>query len=230
MSAVVQERRRRADAGTVRATARDVKCLTWVVEMDGMPVDLLARLSGASESAVRNMLARWRRAGWIETGHIDAGPMWAWATREGIERYGAAAYVVRPPSAARAAHTRAVIVARMQVEQVTPSAQWRSERSLRQGAGGVGRSGHVPDAVVTVPVGGGELTETALEVELTRKPAARIKAIMTEVLEPRGERGGLGFTSMVYMAPAELLPVLERVRESLGSTVAGRVLIRELVI
>src|SRR5690606_8290761 len=142
------------------------------------------------------------------------GPMWAWATREGIERYGAAAYVARPPSAARAAHLRAVIVARMQVERVTPSAQWRSERSLRQGAGGVGKSGHVPDAVVTVPIRSGETTETALEVELTRKPAARIKAIMTEILSSR-ESGGLGFTSMVYMAPAELLPVLERVRESL---------------
>lgn len=218
VSTEVQERRRRSDAGEVRGTARDVELLPWVVEMDGMPVDLLARLAATSEGAVRNLLARWRRAGWVESGRVDAGPAWCWATREGVARFGRADYAVRPPSTARAAHTRAVIEARMQIERNRPGVSWTSERELRAGVG-VGQKGHTADAVIGFPRDNGDVDLVAVEVELARKPADRIKRIMQELLT--------SYPSVMYLASTEVLPVLRRVQEQMGPK-SGSVTIQEL--
>lgn len=206
----------RSDAGQIRATPRDTELLPWVVEMDGMPADLLARKGATSVGAVRNLLSRWRRAGWIESGRIDAGPAWCWATKEGVTRFGRADYVPRPPSTARAAHTRAVIEARLMLERNTPDLQWRSERELRAGKG-VG-TGHFPDAVISRPDEVAERGEIALEVELTRKPTDRIRAIMQELLGPAHEGG---YPRVLYLAAPEVLPVLQRVRDEMGARAAS---------
>lgn len=221
VSAAVHERRRRSDAGEVRGTARDVELLPWVVEMDGMPVDLLARIAGTSQGAVRNLLARWRRAGWVESGRVDAGPAWCWATKEGIARFGAAEYVARPPSTARAAHTRAVIEARMLLQETRPDWSWRSERNLRAGYG-VGVPGHVPDAEIGFVQQSGDVVPSALEVEITRKPLARVDSIMAGLI---GQ-----YQFVFYLVSREVRPVVERARAMRPAERQGDVFIEDLVV
>ena len=57
---------RRADAGLVRATERDLRLLRWVAEQYAVSIPQLARLMGRSEHAARWLRARWQRAGWAQ--------------------------------------------------------------------------------------------------------------------------------------------------------------------
>jgi len=77
-------RRTRHDKGSIKATERDTILLTWIGEMYAVRfdhvVDLAARYpgpgaspSGLSESAVRQVVDRWRRAGWVGYQQFLAG-------------------------------------------------------------------------------------------------------------------------------------------------------------
>ena len=65
---------RRSDAGTVRLTGRDITGLVWCGEMYGTPYDLLAACLDVREDRLRAILARWRKAGFAETGRLGPGP------------------------------------------------------------------------------------------------------------------------------------------------------------
>jgi hypothetical protein len=67
---------RRADAGTVRLTGRDVAGLVWCAEMYGTPYDLLETYLGVRPDRLRAILARWRKAGHADTGRLGPGPGW----------------------------------------------------------------------------------------------------------------------------------------------------------
>ena len=62
----------------------------------GAPFDLLAAALGVSEERVLAITARWRRAGYVETGRLGPGPGWCWLTREGMTATGLGFTVVRP--------------------------------------------------------------------------------------------------------------------------------------
>jgi hypothetical protein len=55
--------RRRADAGTVRLTRRDITGLVLCAEHGGAPYDLLAAALRAGPARLRGIVARWRAAG-----------------------------------------------------------------------------------------------------------------------------------------------------------------------
>jgi hypothetical protein len=55
---------------------RDVTALVWCGEMYGVRADLLGSLHGVSPEVVRQLHARWRRAGLAETGRLGPGPVW----------------------------------------------------------------------------------------------------------------------------------------------------------
>src|SRR5262245_3563126 len=76
--------RRRADAGMVRLGGRDVAGLVLCGEMYGAPYDLLAAALGCREDRCRGIVARWRHAGYAETGRLGPGLAWCWLTRPGI--------------------------------------------------------------------------------------------------------------------------------------------------
>ena len=219
--------RRRADAGTVRVTDRDVRGMSWVVEMYGMPFDLLRRVLATSDSAARNVVSRWRRAGWVETGSRGAGPMWVWATEAGIREFGRHPYAPNVPSAARVAHLRAAIVVRLYCEQ-SPAYQdrrldWRSEREIRwemgQRIGSSAAREHVPDAEAEVDTPAGGRTRIAIEVEITPKDLARTLAIMRLLVDQRG------YLAVTYFAPSHVRPLLERCLPELNETSARRITI-----
>ena len=67
---------RRADAGTIRLSQRDIDGLLLVGEHTGAPYDLLARALQVDQDPLPPILARWRRAGYAATGRLGPGPGW----------------------------------------------------------------------------------------------------------------------------------------------------------
>ena len=211
-------RTRRADAGTVRATDRDIEALGWVVEMYGMPLDLLKRRWSMTDSAARNMVHRWRRAGWVDTLSFGANGFWCWATKAGIEQFGERPYAANTLAAARLRHIRAVIVARMQLEEEYAPTEptWRSERELRwelgQLRGSDAQRFHVPDGEI-VGTRGELRLRGAVEVELTAKATHRTTQIMRQVVTEGLD--GNGYRTVIYLCPPEVLPLVLRARAEL---------------
>src|SRR6516225_4401524 len=137
----------------VRLGTRDVAGLVLCAEMYGAPYDLLAAYLGVRADRVRGIVARWRHAGYAETGRLGAGPAWCWLTRQGLAVTGLA-YTPARPAAARLAHLRAVLAVRLALEASTSyregRAWWRCERRIRAAIGGRA-SAHVPEAEVSWP-------------------------------------------------------------------------------
>jgi hypothetical protein len=192
---------------------RDAVAMSWVVEMGGMPLDLLTQRLATSEGATRQVLYRWRKAGWVETGALDAGPLWVWATAKGVARYGRHDYAHAVTSAAKVRHLRAVIVARwaLESEHAGGSPGWRSERELRWELANNGTTKrergeavrtHIPDAEMEVTGTDGIRRRIAVEVELVPKAIDRTEAIIREVLERYGR--------VLYLVSSDARPVVER--------------------
>src|SRR5450631_4119541 len=145
---------RRADAGTVRLSQRDIDGLLLAGEHYGAPFDLLATALQVDPARLPAIVARWRRAGYAETGRLGPGPGWCWLTREGMTATGLRFPVVRP-SLGRLAHTRAVLATWVWMRDSEAWQRWQpwweSERRLRSSTSAAGRGGHVPDAEVHWP-------------------------------------------------------------------------------
>src|SRR3954462_3468242 len=160
---------RRADAGLVRATERDLRLLRWVAEQYAVSIPQLARLMGRSEHAARWLRARWQRAGWAQGRTIMVGrPVFVWLTRDG-SRVAGPGYKGWEPNAGALAHIEAVNEVRLLVAQRRPGAVWVCEREL-SARPLPGAPAHRPDAVVRVDGG----RRVAVEVELTLKSRARL--------------------------------------------------------
>src|ERR1019366_8157421 len=65
---------RRADAGEVRVSQRDIDGLLLCGEHYGAPYDLLATALQVDPARLPAIVARWRRAGYAATGRRAAGP------------------------------------------------------------------------------------------------------------------------------------------------------------
>src|SRR5256885_5003759 len=79
---------RRAGAGTVRLSQRDIDGLMLCGEHYGAPFDLLAAALRVSEERVLAITARWRRAGDVETRRLGPGPGGCWLGRGGMAATG----------------------------------------------------------------------------------------------------------------------------------------------
>ena len=51
--------------------------------MYGAPYDLLSAFLGVRDDRARDIVARWRRAGYAATGRLGPGPAWCWLTPSG---------------------------------------------------------------------------------------------------------------------------------------------------
>jgi len=215
------------DAGI---THRDVAALRWLGQQYAARSDvlrvLLGRLSPGSpriegmlgETTLRDVLARWEDRGLVERDRL-LGHLWVAPTVKAVRLVGldvrAWSFVIP-----QLAHVHAVGVVRLALEPSIPAGgRWLSERELRREAG----KSHVPDAAIQLPddpdlaAGAGLYGEdvdplpkrVAVEVELTRKGAARLREAWTR---PRHGR----WTRTVYYAPPEvagyLTGQLQRIR------------------
>jgi hypothetical protein len=232
---------RRSDAGTIRLTGRDIAGLVLCGEMQGTPYDLLAGYLDVRDDRLRAIVARWRKAGYAQTGRLGPGPAWLWLTRSGLAVTGLH-YAAGTPSLGRLAHLRAVLAVRLSLEAgeawETGHAHWRSERRLRAAMSGRVPSGHVPDAEVSWPgIPGSPYAgeRWAIEAELTPKPLARTATIMRALLartagyHPGAVPGdGPRYARVVYLTAAPARPVTTRAAATLPPPLAARVTIRDL--
>jgi hypothetical protein len=221
-------------------SGRDVAGLVLCAEMYGAPYDLLAACLDVRDDRLRGIVARWRRAGYVATGRLGAGPAWCWVTRAGLAVTGQP-YTPARPAAARLAHLRAVLAVRLALEAGPAYRQgrawWRCERRIRAAIGGRATT-HVPDAEVSWPevpgsAYGGECW--AIEAELTPKPLARTAGIMaalaarTSDYHPGSAPGaGPRYARVVYLAAPAARGVTERAAATLPPPVGARVTVRDL--
>ena len=189
---MIPTRKTRDDKGDIQLTARDTLVLTWLGEQYAMRFDhihaLLNRYAGPgvspqglSVSAVRQVVARWHRAGWIEQRRLLAGePPWLWLTREGLLAF-ALPYTPGPPALTRLRHLHAVTAVRLLIMPTQADALWVSERAIRAGTfHALGETSHTPDALLCTD------TDTiAIEVELTHKKPADLHKIVHTLLASR---------------------------------------------
>jgi hypothetical protein len=219
---------RRADAGSIRLSQRDIDGLLLAGEHYGVPMDLLAAALRVGEDRLPAITARWRRAGYAATGRLGPGPAWCWLTRDGMAATGLG-YPATRPSLGRLAHIRAVLAARLWLAAAPAwndgRAWWHSERRLRADQPAAGRREHLPDAEIhwpsidSSPYAG---QVWAIEAELTPKPAARTARIMSGLLSP------LRYAQVIYLTAPAARPVVARAAGSLPPGEQARVVIREL--
>jgi len=225
---ITAARPRRADAGTVRLSQRDIDGLMLVGEHYGAPADLLAGALRVEETRLPAVTARWRRAGYAATGRLGPGPGWCWLTRDGMTATGLGFPAVRP-ALGRLAHIRAVLAARQCLAAgpawTAGQAWWHSERRLRADQPAAGRGGHVPDAEIHWPsIAGSPYAGQvwAVEVELTPKPLARTIRIMGGLLSP------MRYAQVIYLTAPAAGPVVTRAAAALREEDRARVVVREL--
>jgi hypothetical protein len=199
-----------------------VAALRWLGQQYAARSDvlrvLLGRLSPGSprvagqlgEATLRDMLDRWEDRGLVARDRL-LGFLWVAPTVKALRLVGldvrAWSFVIP-----QLAHVHAVGVVRLALEPSIPAGgRWLSERELRREAG----KSHVPDGAVQLPddpeaaAGAGLYGEdvdplpkrVAVEVELTRKGAARLRESWTR---PRHGR----WTRTVYYAPPEVASYL----------------------
>jgi hypothetical protein len=169
----------------VKLTGRDITGLVLCAEQYGAPYDQLAAGLNVRPDRLRGIVARWRHAGYAQTGTLGPGPGWCWLTGPGMAVTGLR-YPASRPAVSRLAHIRAVRLW-LEAGQVYQEgrAWWRSERRIRAAIGGRADRVHVPDAEVHWPsldVSPYAGQVWAVEAELTPKPLTRTVAIMRGLL------------------------------------------------
>jgi len=207
---------RRADAGTIRLSQRDIDGLLLCAEHGAAPYDLLAGALGVAPARLRGIVARWRRTGYATTGRLGPGPAWCWLTPAGMTATGLH-YPATRPALGRLAHLRAVLAARLWLQATTDwqigQPWWQSERRIRSHQPAAGAL-HRPDAEIHWPslTGSPHAGQVwAIEVELTPKPFGRTAAIVTALtMDTRYHR-------ICYLVTPAARPVLVRTAAALPS-------------
>ena len=232
---------RRCGAGRVRVSGRDVDGLILCGEMYGAPYDLLAAGLNVQPDRLGGIAARWRAAGYAETGQLGPGPAWCWLTRPGLAALGLRFAAGRPPPG-RLAHLRAVLAARLALES-SPAGQmgqpwWRSERRIRAAAGGRVDGGHIPDAEACwaeIPGSPYPGERWAVEAELAPGPLAGTAAVMAGLLYRRtGYNPGAKphdrprYDRAVYLVSPPARGVVTRAAATLPPRLQARITIRDL--
>jgi hypothetical protein len=139
-------------------------------------------------------------------------------------------YHAGPPALARLAHIRAVLAARLWLQESPAYAEaqpwWHSERRIRAALPVKAGAPHVADAEIHWPDGPGRPHAGqvwAIEVELTAKTATRTARIMAGLLsgQPR-------YAQVVYLTSPAARHVVAAAASNLPPAQADRVAVRDL--
>jgi hypothetical protein len=201
-----RDRKTRSDKGLVMATARDLYCVGWIAEQYAARVDQIQRLLSRfpdkekpfqngqfpADTTVRDQIARWRRAGWIDFRRTLADePGYAWATKRGLQLVGLDdIFTAREPASTRLNHIYAVNQLRLWMDGRYNNS-WVSERRYKSEQFKRLKKGEklevIPDGLITKDDG-----VIAIEAELTAKKPADVYAKLARLIH-RYESTGLAF-------------------------------------
>jgi hypothetical protein len=163
----------------VQLTERDLEVLGWIGDQYAVRTDIIRWLLGdgrpLSDSRARAIVARWQRAGLVDSRRFFAGtPNVVWLTRRGtaLVRPG---WRSRPPNVAMLAHHHAVSQVRLAIERRAHGTDWVSERVLYKHRSTP--DAHVADGTFRSSRG----PVTAVEVELTLKSSDRVRDIVRDL-------------------------------------------------
>lgn len=225
LSSVKRERKlTRSDKGNVLVTDRDWRVLLWIGEQYAARLDQVqeqlgqeagrgAKIEGQiSQNAARLVVARWKRLGLADYKKILASdPGWIWLTAKGIHELGLS-FKFYTPSLARLEHLYAVNRIRIYLEKEHPDAVWYSEREYR--ADMVYEKGvsfpHIPDGILETEKG-----DVAIEVELTLKKPAELRAILQELAG--------SYHEVWYFANKDICTALDAARKKLSPDLGKRI-------
>ena len=236
-----RERKTRSDKGLIMATRRDLYCIAWIAEQYAARGDQVRRLLSRfpdkdkpfkdgkliGETTVKDQIARWRRAGWVEYVRVLADePGYCWVTKKGLALVGLDdLYTAKAPAVTRLSHIYAVNQLRLSLDQ---KYTWKSERRYRaeelaKVKGKKGRtSGPIPDGLITTKRG-----LVAIEAEISMKKAADLEAKIVRLVRHFAS-GDQGFESVFsaiwfYVASEKMKTAVEDAREALMEKEQGRV-------
>lgn len=217
----------RYNKGQVTLTDRDERVLRWISEQQAARFDqvqyLLSQDAGRgalgegeiSASAARQVIARWRRAGWIVQRKVfHEEPPWLRPTAR-LLRLLELPYKACEPSFVRLVHIFAVNEVRLSIEDIWPNYHWISERQIRasfsSGASEKGTSlPHLPDAKLITASG-----TIIIEIELTPKSPSTLLAILEELSSI--------YATVWYFAEEQARSALEAARNKLDHAQAANV-------
>jgi hypothetical protein len=216
-----EKRKQRSDKGEIRATERDIGCITWIAEMYAARGDQIQRLLARypdpdhpwksnmpSKSTTREQIDRWRDAGWVVYKRIlAAGPGWAYVTRAGLQLVDLDGdFTARPPSSKRLNHLFAINQVRLWMD-VEQDYQWKSERHIQKELNRKKRKdpGPIPDGLIW-PHG----SKTAVEVQISPLTLAewwkKLHKLVSFVQESEDSLGyERGFPSVWCYVPSQAM-------------------------
>ncbi len=188
----------RSDIGRIKFTDRDTFALRWIAHQYAIRLDQLQWLLGQmpgrqaehpdwiSETAARNVVARWMKAGWVQAEQIRARePLWIWPTRAALRKLGFP-YTYRDiKQTGLDSLNHLYAINEIRLSQCDENkARWVSERQLLQGVQHIKGKDllHRPDAVIYRPNG----RVIAVEAELSTKIAQELAENLMELV--RGEK------------------------------------------
>ena len=241
MSNVTNERKVRSDKGHIMATKRDLYIIKWIAEQYAARFDQLQKLLSRfpdehkpfkgkliAETTVKDQIARWQRAGWIEYKRVLAdGRGYAWVTKKGLALVELdEIYTAKAPAPTRLAHIYAVNQVRLWMD--LQGFNWTSERRYRSQLEKSKKgetTGPIPDAVVIHSKYG----KVAIEVELTpKKPADLLDKLEALVRASGFDLASSRYTSTFpvvwfYVPNENIKGLIESAAEKLNDNEQGRV-------
>lgn len=181
-------------------TERELTVLRWVGEQYAAPMDVVAQLvdanAGSLSSASAERVARRTAERLGQLGYADRRPLlgqpWLVPTRTGLRAAGLS-YAAQVPAEGFLRHVATVARLRLHLAGAEPTAEWESERAIREQWGGtrVRRA----DGALWWP---GE-DATGVEVELHVKKPHRYAGIVHD-LDPNWNAGVWWFTPAEHVA------------------------------
>ena len=234
---MIDTKRRRRDAGSVRVGPRDLVGMSWCATMGAMRIDQLAELFAqldqrpVSVDAARKTVSRWLARGWATSRTLlHSHPPYVWLTAAGM-RVSGHDFVSEEPSLATLTHNTDVAAIRLSLQTSRPNVFWRSERSMRAvvPARTRGRTTpHLPDGELTLPDG----RFIAIERERVAKTIERTRNIQMGLLTRRYDYDANDdvvvaalpprYCQVLYYANDAAISVVEKAAASLPGDLGAR--------
>jgi hypothetical protein len=235
---MVDTKRRRRDAGSVRVGPRDLVGTGWCAEQGAIRIDQLAQLFTqidqrlVSADAARKTVSRWLDRGWATSRTLPKGqPPFVWLTSAGM-RVSGQNFPCEEPALATLAHNSDVVAIRLTIQTAYPNdIRWRSERAIRAVVPARTRgqsSPHLPDGEVILP----DSRIIAIERERVAKTVERTRNIQMGLLTRRYDYDATSdvvvsslpprYAGVCYYASDEALSVVTKAKDLLPGDLATR--------